>query len=97
VAIFFARTSKVKCDWLVMSSVFVYFVASQSNCFFLCSRKQIRPGEQDYGVGWVRTSKNVFNPIVINLDEKLLDKGHVTDYQGLLFFFAGDGKHRRSL
>ncbi len=28
-----------ECDWLVMSSV---FVASQSSCFFLCSREQIR-------------------------------------------------------
>ncbi len=28
-----------ECDWLLMSSV---FVASQSSCFFLCSRNQIR-------------------------------------------------------
>ena len=33
----FARTSE--CDWLMMTSV---FVASQSSCFFLCSREQIR-------------------------------------------------------
>ena len=31
--------AKSECDWLVMSSV---FVASQSSCFFLCSREQIR-------------------------------------------------------
>jgi hypothetical protein len=31
--------AKSEYDWLVMSSV---FVASQSSCFFLCSREQIR-------------------------------------------------------
>ncbi len=31
--------AKSECDWLVMSSV---FVTSQSSCFFLCSREQIR-------------------------------------------------------
>ena len=31
--------AKSERDWLVMSSV---FVASQSSCFFLCSREQIR-------------------------------------------------------
>ncbi len=37
---FFSREqAKSECDWLVMSSV---FVASQSSCFFLCSREQIR-------------------------------------------------------
>ena len=41
---FFSREqAKSKCDWVVMSSV---FVASQSSCFFLCqcseSREQIR-------------------------------------------------------
>ena len=37
---FFSREqTKSECDWLVMSSV---FVASQSSCFFLCSREQIR-------------------------------------------------------
>jgi hypothetical protein len=34
--------AKSECDWLVMSSA---FVASQSHCFFLCSREQIRPVE----------------------------------------------------
>ena len=34
--------AKSQCDWLVMSSV---FVASQSGCFFLCSREQIRQVE----------------------------------------------------
>ena len=34
--------AKSECDWLVMSSV---FVASQSSCFFLCSREQIRQVE----------------------------------------------------
>ncbi len=37
----FART-KSECDWLVMTSV---FVASQSSCFFLCTREQIRQVE----------------------------------------------------
>ena len=37
---FFSREqAKSECDWLVMSSV---FVTSQSSCFFLCSREQIR-------------------------------------------------------
>ncbi len=37
---FFSREqAKSECDWLVMSSV---FVPSQSSCFFLCSREQIR-------------------------------------------------------
>ncbi len=37
---FFAREqAKSECNWVVMSSV---FVASQSSCFFLCSREQIR-------------------------------------------------------
>jgi hypothetical protein len=37
---FFSREQvKSECDWVVMSSV---FVASQSSCFFLCSREQIR-------------------------------------------------------
>ena len=31
--------AKPECDWLVMASV---FVASQSRCFFLCSREKIR-------------------------------------------------------
>jgi hypothetical protein len=30
--------AKSECDWVVVSSV---FVASQSNCCFLCSREQI--------------------------------------------------------
>ena len=30
--------AKSECDWVVMSSV---FVASQSSCFFLCSREHI--------------------------------------------------------
>ena len=34
--------AKSECDWAVMSSV---FVASQSSCFFLCSREQIRQVE----------------------------------------------------
>ncbi len=34
--------AKSECDWLVMSSV---FVASQSSCFFLYSREQIRQVE----------------------------------------------------
>ena len=34
--------AKSECDWLVMSSV---FVTSQSSCFFLCSREQIRQVE----------------------------------------------------
>ena len=34
--------TKSECDWLVMSSV---FVTSQSSCFFLCSREQIRQVE----------------------------------------------------
>ena len=34
--------AKSGCDWLVMSS---RFVASQSSCFFLCSREQIRQVE----------------------------------------------------
>ncbi len=33
------KQAKSECDWLVMSSV---FVTSQSSCFFLCSREQIR-------------------------------------------------------
>ena len=38
--VFFSREqAKSECDWMVMSSV---FVASQSSCFFLCSREQIR-------------------------------------------------------
>ncbi len=36
---FRANKQKNECDWVVMSSV---FVASQSSCFFLCSREQIR-------------------------------------------------------
>jgi hypothetical protein len=37
---FFAQTNMQEvCDWVVMTSV---FVASQSSCFFLCSREQIR-------------------------------------------------------
>ena len=37
---FFSREqAKSDCDWMVMSSV---FVASQSSCFFLCSREHIR-------------------------------------------------------
>ena len=35
----FAEQAKSECDWLVISSV---FVASQSSCFFLCLREQIR-------------------------------------------------------
>ncbi len=35
--------AKSECDWLVMSSV---FVTSQSSCFFLCSREQIRQVEK---------------------------------------------------
>ncbi len=34
--------AKNECDWLVMTSV---FVASQSRCFYLCSREQIRQVE----------------------------------------------------
>ena len=34
--------AKRECDWLVMTSV---FVTSQSSCFFLCSREQIRQVE----------------------------------------------------
>ena len=34
--------AKNECDWLVMTSV---FVASQTSCFFLCSREQIRQVE----------------------------------------------------
>ena len=41
-AIFFGRTSKSECYWVVMSSV---FVTSQSSFFFLCSREQIRLSE----------------------------------------------------
>ncbi len=37
-AIFSREQAKSECDWLVMSSV---VVASQSCCFFLCSREQI--------------------------------------------------------
>ena len=37
--IFSREQAKHEYDWLVMSSV---FVASQSSCFFLCSREQIR-------------------------------------------------------
>ena len=38
--LFFSREeAKSECDWVVMSSV---FVASQSSCFFFCSREQIR-------------------------------------------------------
>ncbi len=40
--IFSRAQAKSECDWLVMSSV---FVASQSSCFFLCSREQIRQVE----------------------------------------------------
>ncbi len=37
---FFSREqAKSECDWQVMSSM---FVASQSSCFFLCSREQVR-------------------------------------------------------
>ncbi len=38
--------AKSECDWVVMSSV---FVASQSSCFFLCSREQIRLVENRSG------------------------------------------------
>jgi hypothetical protein len=39
-AIFFSREkAKSERDWLVMSSV---FVDSQSGCFFICPREQIR-------------------------------------------------------
>ncbi len=41
-AIFSRDQAKSECDWVMMSSV---FVASQSSCFFLCSREQIRPVE----------------------------------------------------
>ena len=41
-----------ECDWLVMSSV---FVASQSSCFFLCSREQIRLVEN-----WLYTRDAVY-------------------------------------
>ena len=34
--------AKSECDWLVMTSV---FLASQSSCFFLCLREQIRQVE----------------------------------------------------
>jgi hypothetical protein len=34
-----ARTGKIECDWMAMLSV---FVASQSSCFILCAREQIR-------------------------------------------------------
>ncbi len=34
--------AKSDCDWLMMTSV---FVASQSSCFFLCTREQIRQVE----------------------------------------------------
>ena len=40
--IFSREQAKSECDWLVMTSV---FVASQSSCFFLCSREQIRQVE----------------------------------------------------
>ncbi len=36
---FVPANNKKQLDWLVMTSV---FVASQSSCFFLCSREQIR-------------------------------------------------------
>ncbi len=36
---FSREQAKSECDWVVMSSV---FVASQSSCFFHCSREQIR-------------------------------------------------------
>ena len=40
---FFSRDqAKHKCDWVVMSSV---FVASQSSCCFLCSREKLRQVE----------------------------------------------------
>ena len=39
-AIFFSREqTKSESDWVMMSAV---FVTSQSSCFFLCSRQQIR-------------------------------------------------------
>ena len=41
-AIFSREQAKSECDWVGMSSV---FVASQSSCFFLCSREQIRQVE----------------------------------------------------
>ncbi len=40
--IFSREQAKSECDWVVISSV---FVASQSSCFFLCSREQIRQVE----------------------------------------------------
>ena len=40
--------AKSECDWLVMSPV---FVASQSSCFFLCSREQIRQVELKPALG----------------------------------------------
>ena len=48
--------AKSECDWLVMSSV---FVTSQSSCFFLCSREQIRVVEnQLYTVRWFTSSQS---------------------------------------
>ena len=44
-AIFSREQAKSQCDWVVMSSV---FVASQSNCFFLCSHEQIRLVENSF-------------------------------------------------
>jgi hypothetical protein len=41
---FFRANKESECDWLVMTSV---LVASQSGRFFLCSREQIRPVENE--------------------------------------------------
>jgi hypothetical protein len=44
---YFSREQvKSECDWVVMASV---FVASQSDCFFICSREQIRLMENSTG------------------------------------------------
>ena len=55
--------AKHEYDWLVMSSV---FAASQSSCFFLCSREQIRLVENRLKLcrfGFFDFSCNNFGPV----------------------------------
>ena len=56
----FRKLAKSECDWLVMSSV---FVASQSSCFFLCSREQI---------GLVENRLNTFNSEHVHTDKSAM-------------------------
>ncbi len=56
---FSREQAKSECDWVVMSSV---FVASQSSCFFVCSREQIRLVENRLKTDYSRFCANVDIP-----------------------------------